>query len=66
MGNLYENLDVRLAIDQNELLHKDVAAAMGINRCTLSRQLAKPLKPMQRERILAAVETLLNERNGDE
>ena len=66
MGNLYENLDVRLAIDRNGLLHKDVAKKLDVDKCTLSRQLAKPLKPKQREKILAAVEELLSERNGDE
>ena len=66
MGNLYENLDIRLAIDQNGLLHKDVAKKLDVDRCTLSRQLAKPLRPMQRERILAAIETLLNERKDED
>ena len=53
-----ENLDIRLLLHENGILHKELAAAIGIREDSFSRLMRKPLSAWQRERILAAVDIL--------
>lgn len=49
------NADIRKQIFENELTHKEVAAAAGITPEHLSRLLAHELTEANRERILGAI-----------
>ncbi len=58
-----ENLEIRLMINRYGLKHKEVAKALGIRSDYFSHLMSKPLSGYQRERIIAAVDTL-RERKG--
>ena len=61
-----ENLDIRFCVADRKLKYKEIAAEMHIHHASLSRMLSKPLTPIQRERILAAVEILQERKQGND
>lgn len=50
------NKEIREAIDKKRLKHYEVAAACGINQCTLSHWLQTELKPEKKKKILEIIE----------
>ncbi len=52
------NIDIRLTVSDKRLTYRAIAEKMGITACHLSRLMREELKPMQRERILAAISDL--------
>lgn len=52
------NLDIRLAIEEEELLFKDVAKHMGIHKSSFSRIMRNPLSAKNKLRIMKAIDEL--------
>lgn len=50
------NIEVRQAIEKKRMKYYEVAQAIGISSCTLSRWLESDLTPERKERILKAIE----------
>lgn len=57
-----KNIDVRIAISDNGLLHKDVAKEMGISPEWFSRLLRDDLTPENWIRISKAIERMKEKR----
>ncbi len=53
-----ENLDIRIKVDADGLLYKDIAEEIGITDVHLSRLMSKKLTLENRERILTAINNL--------
>lgn len=58
------NLDVRIAVIDNRVSFKAVAAQMGVTPEYLSRVMGKQLNPLMRARILAALAELTGQEVG--
>lgn len=58
------NEDVRRAMGAAGLKQWEVAEALGILECCLSRKLRKELLPKEKEKILAVIENLAKEENA--
>jgi predicted XRE-type DNA-binding protein len=58
------NLDIKLLLDENGITQKEVAAVMGIRHDSLSRILRKPLSPMRREQVIAAISEVRKQKGG--
>ena len=52
---LMNNMDVRKSIEKKRLRYFEVAAALKINPCTLSRWLQHELPPERKAKILEAI-----------
>lgn len=53
------NLDIRLLVSKLDLTYKSIARQMGCSRVYLSRIMGQPLKVETKERILKAIDELL-------
>lgn len=53
-----KNLDIRMLVSDKRITYRAIADRMGITHTHLSRLMREELKPMQRERILAAISYL--------
>ena len=59
------NLDVRTAVKRAGLFGYEVAAALGISETSFSRKIARgELPPDEKDRVLRAVEKLIEERGA--
>ena len=58
------NLDIRMAIKKARLFAYEVAEAMGITETYFSRKLRKELPPEEKQRILAVIDRLAQEKRG--
>lgn len=58
------NEDVRRAMGAAGLKQWEVADALGVLECNLSRKLRKELPPEEKEKILAVIENLAKEENA--
>ena len=52
------NLEIRMAIKNARLFSYEIAAELGLSETSFSRKLRKELPPDEKERILAAIESL--------
>lgn len=58
------NADIREKVFKEEITYREIAAAMGVTGEHLSRLLADELTEQNRARIEAAIETVLQEKQG--
>ena len=58
------NLDVRIAVIDNNVSFKQIAAQMGVTPEYLSRVMGRQLNPLMRARILAALAELTGQGVG--
>lgn len=59
-----QNLDIRLLLDEQHINQTEVAAVMGIRADSFSRLLRKPLSPMRREQVIAAISEVRKQKGG--
>lgn len=52
----FNNMEIRNAIDKKRIKYFELAAALNIDPCTLSRWLQKELTTDQKKKILKAIE----------
>ena len=55
------NLDIRILVRENGLTYKRIAQKIGISPEWLSRLMARKLSDENRERIISAVEAMIEE-----
>ena len=56
-----KNLDIRILVRENGLTYKRIAQKIGISPEWLSRLMARKLSDENRERIISAVEAMIEE-----
>lgn len=57
-----ENLDIRLILEAEGIKHHELSRVIGIDHCTFSRWLAKPLSLKNKMRILSGIASIKDER----
>lgn len=55
---LMNNIEVRQKIEKKRLRYYEVAQALGIDACTLSRWLQKELEPKRKSQVLKAIKSI--------
>ena len=59
-----KNVDVRFLVSDKGIRYKDIAAVMGIRKDSLSRLMSRELSKRSRDRIMQAIQTIEDARNG--
>lgn len=54
----FNNIEVRLLIEKKRLKYYEVAQAIGIDPCTLSRWFQGELTPERKETVIRAIESI--------
>ena len=63
-GESMKNVDVRFLVSDKGIRYKDIAAVMGIRKDSLSRLMSRELSKRSRDRIMQAIQTIEDARNG--
>lgn len=59
-----KNIDIRFLISDKGIRYRDLAAVLGIRNDSLSRLMSKDLSTKSRDRIMQAIQTIEDARNG--